>query len=55
MQNLKKTLLTAIALSALGAASPAMAQVKLGFLGGFTGPIESLTPPIFAGAKRFTK
>ncbi|VAW16526.1 Branched-chain amino acid ABC transporter, amino acid-binding protein (TC 3.A.1.4.1) [hydrothermal vent metagenome] len=51
MQNFKKTLLTAIALSALGAASPAMAQVKLGFLGGFTGPIESLTPPIFAGAK----
>jgi len=51
MQILKKTLITAIALGALGAASPALAQVKLGFLGGFTGPIESLTPPIFAGAK----
>ncbi len=50
MQILKKTLLTAIALGALGAASPALAQVKIGFLGGFTGPIESLTPPIFAGA-----
>ena len=31
---------------------PAYADdVKLGFLGGFTGPIESLTPPIFNGAK----
>jgi branched-chain amino acid transport system substrate-binding protein len=27
------------------------ADVKLGFIGGFTGPIESLTPPIFNGAK----
>lgn len=26
-------------------------EVKIGFLGGFTGPIEDLTPPIFAGAE----
>lgn len=26
-------------------------EVKIGFLGGFTGPIESLTPPIFSGAE----
>jgi branched-chain amino acid transport system substrate-binding protein len=34
-------------------AVPAAAQdeVKIGFLGGFTGPIESLTPPIFDAAQ----
>ena len=48
----KKVLMTALAASALVAAAPAFADdVKLGFLGGFTGPIESLTPPIFNGAK----
>lgn len=26
-------------------------EVKIGFLGGFTGPIESLVPPIFDGAR----
>lgn len=50
MHNFKKTLALTVAMSAL--AAPAMAQdVKLGFLGGFTGPIESLTPPIFEGTK----
>ena len=29
----------------------AVADVKIGFLGGFTGPIESLVPPIYEGAK----
>ncbi|HTJ59100.1 MAG TPA: ABC transporter substrate-binding protein [Devosiaceae bacterium] len=44
--------MTAVAASALVAVAPAYADdVKLGFLGGFTGPIESLTPPIFNGAK----
>ncbi|MEQ8295625.1 MAG: ABC transporter substrate-binding protein [Nitratireductor sp.] len=37
---------------ALAMAAPASAEdVKIGFLGGFTGPIESLTPPIFNGVK----
>jgi branched-chain amino acid transport system substrate-binding protein len=46
-----KTLSLAVAASVLVAAAPALAEdVKLGFLGGFTGPIESLTPPIFDGA-----
>ena len=50
--TLTKVLLTAVAGVALIAAMPAYADdVKLGFLGGFTGPIESLTPPIFNGAK----
>ena len=26
-------------------------EVKIGFLGGFTGPIESMVPPIASGAK----
>ena len=52
MQMLKKTLLTAIAVAALSAATPAMAEnVKIGWIGGFTGPIESLVPPIFEGSK----
>ena len=32
-------------------AGAASADVKIGFLGGFTGPIESLTPPIFDAAQ----
>lgn len=42
-----------VAAAALTAASlPAQAQeIKLGFLGGFTGPIETLVPPIYDGAK----
>lgn len=52
MQGYKKTFAVAVAALALGAAAPALAEdVQLGFLGGFTGPIESLTPPIFDGAK----
>lgn len=52
MHKLKTTLSVAVAASVLAAAAPALAQeeVKLGFIGGFTGPIESLTPPIFDGA-----
>lgn len=50
MQIIKKTLSLAVAATALVAA-PALAEdVKIGFLGGFTGPIESLTPPILEGA-----
>lgn len=51
-RSTKRALLTAVTLSAL--LSPAVAsaaEVKIGFLGGFTGPIESLTPPIYEGAK----
>ena len=45
----KKALVAAVAAASL--ISVAQADVKIGFLGGFTGPIESLTPPIFEGAK----
>lgn len=52
MQFLKKSLVMGVAATALSLAAPAIADdVKIGFLGGFTGPIESLTPPIFEGAK----
>jgi len=40
-----------VAIAAASIMSVAQAEVKLGFLGGFTGPIESLTPPIYEGAK----
>lgn len=46
---IKKTLLgVATAVVLVGSAH---ADVKIGFLGGFTGAIESLTPPIFNGAQ----
>ena len=54
MRNLKNTLALAVAASTLAVAAPAIAQdtgATIGFIGGFTGPIESLTPPIFAGAE----
>lgn len=58
MRNLKNTLALAVAASTLVAAAPAIAQdtgATIGFIGGFTGPIESLTPPIFAGAELVVK
>ncbi|RYE87517.1 MAG: amino acid ABC transporter substrate-binding protein [Hyphomicrobiales bacterium] len=48
----KKLLGLAVAASVLGLAAPALAaDVKLGILGDLTGPIESLAPPIVAGAQ----
>lgn len=58
MLNLKNTLTLAVAASTLMVAAPAIAQdtgATIGFIGGFTGPIESLTPPIFAGAELVVK
>lgn len=51
---MKKTnlLKLAVAASVLSLAAPALAEdVKLGILGDITGPIESLAPPIVAGAQ----
>ena len=48
---IKKTLLCSAIVAATAMTSLAHAEVKLGFLGGFTGPIESLAPPIFNGAQ----
>jgi branched-chain amino acid transport system substrate-binding protein len=47
----KRVLSLAVAASALAFTGAAQAEVKIGFLGGFTGPIESLTPPIYDGAQ----
>lgn len=47
----KRALTIAVAASSLALTGMAQAEVKVGFLGGFTGGIESLTPPIFEGAK----
>lgn len=52
MINKKNILGLAIATTALAIAVPALAEdVKLGILGDITGPIESLAPPIVAGAQ----
>jgi branched-chain amino acid transport system substrate-binding protein len=50
---MKKSILSlAVATAVLGLAVPALAEdVKLGILGDLTGPIESLAPPIVAGAQ----
>lgn len=47
----KRILALAVAASAFSLTGTALAEVKVGFLGGFTGGIESLTPPIFDGAR----
>ncbi len=52
MKGLKNLTLTAALIAGLAASASAMAmEVKIGFLGGFTGPIESMVPPIAKGAK----
>ena len=51
----KRALAIAVAASSLALTGMAQAEVKVGFLGGFTGGIESLTPPIFAGAQLAVK
>ncbi|WP_163559006.1 ABC transporter substrate-binding protein [Halomonas sp. NO4] len=49
---MKKSILAmAVAASSVAFAGAVQAEVKVGFLGGFTGGIESLTPPIFDGAQ----
>ena len=48
-------LAAAVAGMAIAAGSAQAADVKIGFLGGFTGPIESLVPPIHEGAKLAVK
>jgi branched-chain amino acid transport system substrate-binding protein len=56
MKLTKKLLSLTVAASVFALAAPAMAEdVTLGFIGGFTGPIEQLTPPIFAGAELAAK
>jgi branched-chain amino acid transport system substrate-binding protein len=53
MKSITRRLLASATLGAalLAGTVYANADVKVGFLGGFTGPIESLVPPIFAAAE----
>ncbi|RDE08088.1 ABC transporter substrate-binding protein [Pelagibacterium lacus] len=52
MRHIKKSLTLAVAASVLSVAAPALAQdATIGFLGGLTGPIESMAPGIVAGAQ----
>ncbi|MBB3230797.1 ABC transporter substrate-binding protein [Halomonas stenophila] len=51
----KHVLATAVTATTLALSGMAQAEVKVGFLGGFTGGIESLTPPIFDGAQLAVK
>lgn len=51
----KRILAMAVAASSVAFAGLAQAEVKIGFLGGFTGGIESLTPPIYDGAELAVK
>lgn len=52
MNASKKILSLAVAASVLAVAAPALAEdVTIGILGDITGPIESLSPPIVAGAQ----
>jgi|GEM_PF-3040841 len=46
-----KTLMTATAVSALMCSAAFAEDIKLGVIYGFTGPIESLTGPMAAGAE----
>jgi len=49
---MNKTLKFGLIAAAIASSGMAHAQgAKMAFLGGFTGPLESLTPPIYAGAK----
>ncbi|WP_428239908.1 ABC transporter substrate-binding protein [Gynuella sp.] len=50
--NARKSLLSLTIVGTLCSVSMAsFSEVKVGFLGAFTGPIESLTPPILSGAQ----
>lgn len=51
----KRILAMAVAASSVAFTGLAQAEVKIGFLGGFTGGIESLTPPIYDGAQLAVK
>ncbi|MFW6076270.1 MAG: ABC transporter substrate-binding protein [Hyphomicrobiales bacterium] len=52
MRSTTRMITAAAGLAAVVAAPVgASADVQIGFLGGFTGPIESLTPPIFEAAQ----
>ncbi|MGN6549941.1 MAG: ABC transporter substrate-binding protein [Pararhizobium sp.] len=54
LPQIKAALIAGVAVAALSQAAFA-ADVKIGFIGGITGPIESLAPPIMDGGKEALK
>ena len=55
MSQIKKYFLALALMSALIGSAPAAADVKIGFLAGFTGPLKSLAPGMYKGAKLAVK
>ncbi len=55
MSQIKKYFLSLALMSALIGSAPAAADVKIGFLAGFTGPLKSLAPGMYKGAKLAVK
>ncbi|MGD8446612.1 MAG: ABC transporter substrate-binding protein, partial [Desulfobacterales bacterium] len=53
--NLKRSILIAALVTVLIGSGAAMAEVKVGFLGGFTGPLKSMTPSVYKAAKLAVK
>jgi len=53
--NLKRTFILAALITVLIGSGTAMADVKVGFLAGFTGPLKSMTPAIYKAAKLAAK
>jgi branched-chain amino acid transport system substrate-binding protein len=49
--TIKRTFTIAALVAVLIGSGSAMAEVKVGFLGGFSGPLKSLTPSIYKAAK----
>jgi branched-chain amino acid transport system substrate-binding protein len=55
MSQIQKYFLAIALASALIGSAPAAADVKIGFLAGFTGPLKSLAPGMYKGAKLAVK
>jgi len=55
MPSIKKCFLAVAVMSALIGSGTAAADVKVGFLAGFTGPLKSLAPGMYKGAKLAAK
>jgi branched-chain amino acid transport system substrate-binding protein len=55
MSFIKKYYLASVIIIALVSSGPAAAEVKIGFLAGFTGPLKSLAPGMYKGAKLAVK
>ncbi len=53
--NFKRSFIIAALVTVLIGSGAAMAEVKVGFLGGFTGPLKSMTPSVYKAAKLAVK